>query len=470
MWNVILVALAAGTAWGRPRGEHVCQEEHRFIVNVTESFLRNSTVRHYKWCMNVPPRCSFYTTKVINDSRIVEKEVTDVIDKCCSGYMEDITTGLCLPDCPGCSKGTCLAGECSCFPGYKGEMCNVDCEEFEWGEGCKFKCNCNGGGCDRFTGSCLCLPGWIGDECQSPCPAGFYGSLCQLRCPCEPCHPATGRCLPTSPSPPLSSPSPSSPPISFTNNGKLEVPQAALLSTPPPTEAPFPIFEDAQRREIDEMPINNYVSVGRDSLAETTEPVQITKSRTKVKSTEVSGGNGGNPEINKNDLVNSASAATAISAGIIIVAAVIVAANHFKRSRKAKDGERGKGVSTVAVYTHSIFHTPLPDPPIFENPIFVNPVETNPSGEGRFETHVVCSMNFPGHPNSKDFLYDHPPSTGSYRAASIPEPDLDLSHSVHSEPVYDEIPSGIAPIPISQPPPSYKSSSLYMNTCGKTRF
>lgn len=98
------------------------------------------------------------------------------------------------------------------------------------------------------------------------------------------------------------------------------------------------------------------------------------------------------------------------------------------------------------------------EPPLSDNAIL--PPE-KPSE--RFETHLVCSMNFP----NKEFLYDHPPSTGSYRAAPLPEPPPNLGII---EPVYDEIPSGLAPIPISQPPPSYKASTLYMNTCAKTRL
>lgn len=32
---------------------------------MTEYFLRNVTVRDYKWCVNVPPRCSFYTLRTV---------------------------------------------------------------------------------------------------------------------------------------------------------------------------------------------------------------------------------------------------------------------------------------------------------------------------------------------------------------------------------------------------------------------
>jgi hypothetical protein len=126
------------------------------------------------------------------------------------------------------------------------------------------------------------------------------------------------------------------------------------------------------------MAIDNYMSGGdrdgRRYVLTTVGPAQIVKSsKAKVKEKEVStsageenylgdDGQRGYPEVYKNDLVNGASAATAISVGIIILAVVIVAAHHFKRSKTTNKSNGGgsKGVSTVAVYTHSIFHTPLP--------------------------------------------------------------------------------------------------------------
>lgn len=72
------------------------------------------------------------------------------------------------------------------------------------------------------------------------------------------------------------------------------------------------------------------------------------------------------------------------------------------------------------------------------------------------------------------YLYDHPPSTGSYRAASIPEPPDTEVHSIKSEstsilePVYDEIPCCKRPVELNKPPPPYSTnderSSFYMNT------
>ncbi|XP_017775775.1 PREDICTED: uncharacterized protein LOC108562081, partial [Nicrophorus vespilloides] len=69
----------------------------------------------------------------------------------------------------------------------------------------------------------------------------------------------------------------------------------------------------------------------------------------------------------------------------------------------------------------SVYHSPLPDPPAYQN---------------QFETEILSSLSAKG---CMDLLYDHPPSTGSYRAAAIPEPES-------SEPLYDEIPCWNNPI------------------------
>ncbi|EEZ97747.2 uncharacterized protein NimA [Tribolium castaneum] len=429
-----LVVCIGGTVLGKLTGDHVCQEEQRHKVNVTEFFVRNSTVRNYEWCLNVPPRCSFYTTRLLNESKIVEKEITDLIDKCCPGYVQN--GDICTPSCPDCQNGRCDNGRCRCFPGFKGETCATSCLRTEWGEDCKFNCSCDHGVCEPTNGKCVCDAGWSGSRCQSLCPLGFWGPNCHEQCMCNPdesCDPITGQCdqLSTTSTPTTVLINT----IQLKNNGKFETDQNGLLSTTILTTSIVDnIMSDSNRRFL------------------------LTTNRPKLSNDDM-------VDEERDNFVNSASAATAISLGVILVAAVIVVVNHFR----TKGGK--KEVSTVAVYTHSIFHTPLPEPPTFENPIFAAP-EAAPEGQ-RFEAHVVCSMNFPTHSSKGDpreYLYDHPPSTGSYRAASIPEPPENEPPSPIFEPVYDEIPSGMLPTPISEPPPSYKAASLYMNTCGKTRF
>lgn len=83
----------------------------------------------------------------------------------------------------------------------------------------------------------------------------------------------------------------------------------------------------------------------------------------------------------------------------------------------------------------------------------------------RKRTYFSPYMNI----DCKKYLYDHPPSTGSYRAASLPDPteidsrlNMETTTTTRTEPVYDEIPNRCE---FEKEP-----GSIYMNTFGKTKF
>ncbi|KAL3276698.1 hypothetical protein HHI36_012068 [Cryptolaemus montrouzieri] len=78
-------------------GDHICEVEERYPVNVTEYSWRNATLRGYKWCMVFPPRCSFYTVKAVQVPEIVEKYETRVVKKCCPGFSENMKHDACVP-------------------------------------------------------------------------------------------------------------------------------------------------------------------------------------------------------------------------------------------------------------------------------------------------------------------------------------------------------------------------------------
>ncbi|CEM31495.1 unnamed protein product [Vitrella brassicaformis CCMP3155] len=87
------------------------------------------------------------------------------------------------PDCNG--KGSCEEGVCSCFPGYSGHACQINCPKA-----------CSGNG-QCTMGACLCVAGWRGADCSErhccngrgtcdvpgepcQCDPGFSGADCEV--------------------------------------------------------------------------------------------------------------------------------------------------------------------------------------------------------------------------------------------------------------------------------------------------
>ncbi|KAG5891822.1 hypothetical protein JTB14_027784 [Gonioctena quinquepunctata] len=74
MWTLlrIIFIIKFHIIYGKLVGDHICLTEESHPINVTETYERNITVRNYQWCYNVPPRCSYYTIKKVNDTRVVD--------------------------------------------------------------------------------------------------------------------------------------------------------------------------------------------------------------------------------------------------------------------------------------------------------------------------------------------------------------------------------------------------------------
>ncbi|XP_078328648.1 uncharacterized protein LOC111114999 isoform X1 [Crassostrea virginica] len=113
----------------------------------------------------------------------------------------------CSTPCPqNCQEGHChiTEGTClGCLPGYKGLMCDKECNDFKYGLGCNKTCGkCyQGEPCDHVTGVCLngCDAGVYGDKCMTKCQVGSYGSNCRENCSVncglpKTCNRETGRC------------------------------------------------------------------------------------------------------------------------------------------------------------------------------------------------------------------------------------------------------------------------------------
>lgn len=61
-------------------------------------------------------------------------------------------------------------------------------------------------------------------------------------------------------------------------------------------------------------------------------------------------------------------------------------------------------------------------------------------------------------------FYDHPPSSGSYKAASIPEPPEDNINNEVKDHLYDEIPCWKLPLQVCDVPSILSNESFYVNT------
>ncbi|KAJ8910675.1 hypothetical protein NQ315_002924 [Exocentrus adspersus] len=113
----------------------------------------------------------------------------------------------------------------------------------------------------------------------------------------------------------------------------------------------------------------------------------------------------------------------------------------------------------------------ITDPPVCENTTYLFPRECqNCVGEPSVEPHVIYNITASTHlmKDYKNYEYDYPPSTGSYRAASIIEPvDTDANKNnifSHAEPLYDEIPCRGRQEQEAEMTYENQSISLYMNT------
>ncbi|XP_066139086.1 uncharacterized protein [Euwallacea fornicatus] len=191
--------------------------------------------------------------------------------------------------------------------------------------------------------------------------------------------------------------------------------------------------------------------------------------------------------------------AASLTTFLILVIVVTLYAVKNSRTKMAINKDR-TNVASVAVYRASIFHSPLPDPPMFDNPTYMatKPTDDNWNIENQdtFEAHEFnIAFHKPLRTSKlacKQYLYDHPPSTGSYRASS----EVDTlsqytfmqksSSSAIIEPLYDEIPAKeeiymntstsatIQEINNTQPRSTdlniIDSNQLYMNTCIHTKF
>ncbi|KAL1491739.1 hypothetical protein ABEB36_012290 [Hypothenemus hampei] len=103
-------------------GDHVCQKEIIVPKEQAKWELRNRTMRSYKWCINVPPRCSYYYNKIVSERVTVIVNITESTEDCCEGFQQK--DDYCVSQCPQCLNGLCLRGTCVCQIGWNGPKCD----------------------------------------------------------------------------------------------------------------------------------------------------------------------------------------------------------------------------------------------------------------------------------------------------------------------------------------------------------
>uniref|UniRef100_A0A8W8NTG7 protein-tyrosine-phosphatase n=1 Tax=Magallana gigas TaxID=29159 RepID=A0A8W8NTG7_MAGGI len=119
---------------------------------------------------------------------------------CNGAYGDD-----CFYPCPiNCQDRSCDTdtGHCSsCVSGYKGPICNQECDKGTYGIDCQYNCgHCKEDShCYHNNGLCLdgCAPGYKGPFCNISCEEPYFGINCSQKCSnClnQSCHQVTGVC------------------------------------------------------------------------------------------------------------------------------------------------------------------------------------------------------------------------------------------------------------------------------------
>nr|XP_022919734.1 uncharacterized protein LOC111428453 isoform X2 [Onthophagus taurus] len=477
--------------FGELVGDNVCQDEERYMVNVTRHFLRNITIRDYEWCLQVPPRCSTYKVQQINDSRTVEEERVKYIKTCCSGYKLSNKGDSCIAEgCPNCINGICNKTQiCDCEPGYQGIDCSEECDTGFFGKDCKQECDCGDQGiCNKENGKCFCpqIQTINGLRCEPTCSRDKPDHECKFQCICFPIKEEASLVLETTTDFDFSTQYDDNFDVIDDYNSEELIRNIQLIKTNSYVTKPWVNIKRSSSYPFSYFTTENnkppkmygFDILSTKKFITTTEAAKtttITTTTTTIKEINNIKETMNNNFSNENLIIDSRLFITVLCAVLFSVLVILFAVTfcvlHRLKERKREcelkiKEKSAQNIPSVSVTARSIFHTPLPEPPTFQNPVFSLPLDSNLQPNA---IEVVCNMNFPKSTSStlQEFFYDHPPSTGSYRAASIPEPPTPLLEKLSFDPIYDEIPNQKKQISSSSsPPPSYISdkSTLYMNT------
>ncbi|CAH1112350.1 unnamed protein product [Psylliodes chrysocephalus] len=549
MWQIIRIflILKINFIYGKLAGDHICLTEETFLVNVTEHYVKNATVRNYHWCYNVPPRCSFYTVKKINDIRIVEKNESRIVEACCPGFIE--RDDHCILSCPICKNGICENGNCNCISGYTGENCDQDCLPGEWGPNCSKFCNCHNNKCHPKTGLCIENTTTMISTTTTDTTTTYiiketttnFSSSTKIdgtneniidqvinRTTAENVIPAFST-IPTNND--FSTQENKFTKLTtiteHTENPTTKMYPSKTIETAIEDTNIFPNIEITSTTQFEKITsteksdmilfVSNQTTMKevdfttkKSDFATNTANTNFTFSKTPIATKEgllipvevhyekqkpttysstmqdknvisVTNEEYLNRQISNNFSSNEF-ALFGITVLIALMLVVTILSINFLRKKKRKDNIKN-GKHQVSLFSASIFHSPLPDPPVTENPLYLNPIKCqnghNITDMSSFETRIVCNVNGTSHSTLKDireFEYDHPPSTGTFKAAAIvlnqSEVKSNSSQDYVIEPLYDEIPQKENEQNVSTSSSTYSvpPMSIYINTCGRTKF
>uniref|UniRef100_A0AAR5P2K7 EGF-like domain-containing protein n=1 Tax=Dendroctonus ponderosae TaxID=77166 RepID=A0AAR5P2K7_DENPD len=469
-------------------GDHVCQKEIIVSDLIPTWTPKNQTIRTYQWCMSIPPRCSVYSTRFENEFRLSFINVTTSIETCCEGFKEE--NNVCVSIC-----GNCLNGLCS-------------------------------------NSSCICRSGWDGPECENPILPTELSTLGPPNASTE-STPNTQKefsfllpfATPTTPLDGLQQLIPEPPedildtelPFNPASTSSMEYSDVELESSGSTSRstleaevavkklddiddkkenpsADVEIFQEETIVQSTPTPISVLIKpLAQGHQEEQRIPKEALMGQKYEKRASVENLTQNSrfsvTEASHQHLIYSICAASLISFVVLVTVVTLYAMRASRKKIETSTKSGNQEIATVAVYTSSIFHSPLPDPPIFENPTYLAAISREPNlnrlGVGLDAPEL--NLSYPKQANHLKsdvlhYLYDHPPSTGSYRASSEVDTLSQYNFSQKylpvsiSEPVYDEIPSKVDEVeprngePKNDSDRTADSHCLYMNTCARTKF
>ncbi|XP_031561807.1 uncharacterized protein LOC116297674 [Actinia tenebrosa] len=181
-------------------GTNVCSKRVSFSENYKQSYRvphrYEITYKCGLWDLKI---CTRNRTIYLTNYRTITRKSYRKQYQCCKGWRQvgdQCTKAICTQPCV---NGTCSKPDyCSCYSGYYGKLCEIDCPSHKWGPHCRHYCLCqNNAKCSPHTGICMCTPGWKGQYCNKTCDQGYYGDKCQHQCMClngATCEPVSGNC------------------------------------------------------------------------------------------------------------------------------------------------------------------------------------------------------------------------------------------------------------------------------------